>query len=687
MGDTFLPPLKTLFKEKQAFQPQSKMNYRQGYGNPDLNPIGMIALLSKFIHGSEAERSDLCAMISGRVYSFAPALVQLLQQPDLDLVRWTLWALRYIHTSWMIEDYLPAIRRKAFEVMLIEDAPLRCAAVHILINDQSPEATEALRKGLKDSAPSVRYEIITVLAVSKRIQFHASLYEDIVVFLYDHNPTLQLAACEILEALAEPAAKPFLLLMLKNSNIQIREAAARALIQLDPFQVPYGRYVLQGLLKYSPDNYNPLDNKFFGIVRRQPNELSNLLQEELSQPVPPARLKNLSYLLFGLNNEELKRFLPQFLEHPNTPAELADELNEIQTILMNATEVLLAAKVSDFDTRWQSKNWKKLVFAAFTDLVTARNILHQRPDLMVELLNIEKPGFYNELGLDRLAELLKDFNWSLLNGLGWPPAEGQKFYWLGFRIARVMLWQDSALLLQVVLSPERMKAPYLEAAEKFIQGLVFGFEEVDDAGDGPYEQPLEFNEVKRVWPMVLEPLVRHIRPVLPDLTKTEWSAWAKILTPFSPYVQPELQAIIEQKSDSEVKELLSFVLNNPPVKNNDARVEFMKRMRGYIADKPVYDVLYLYIELLTAEHPANRATAITYLQRELTCRQQLELGVSILTYGTRQEKYNLADFIQASGRMFKRSLHRLANHEDPEVRQASRHHLGTEFKSNLFSDF
>ena len=78
MGDNFLPPLKTLFKEKQAFQPRSNMDYLEGYGIPDLTPIGMIALLSKFIHGTEADRNATCPMIATRPFSYLPALLQLL---------------------------------------------------------------------------------------------------------------------------------------------------------------------------------------------------------------------------------------------------------------------------------------------------------------------------------------------------------------------------------------------------------------------------------------------------------------------------------------------------------------------------------------------------------------------------------------------------------------------------------
>jgi hypothetical protein len=190
---------------------------------------------------------------------------------------------------------------------------------------------------------------------------------------------------------------------------------------------------------------------------------------------------------------------------------------------------------------------------------------------------------------------------------------------------------------------------------------------------------------------MIEPALTHLRPVLHTFSSEQWNEWRDAFARALPFVQTQFKQQLTVEADGLIRKFLAQVLYGPAPQEHPFldQLDYIDRKEVPVFAPPPLEqaFLYLHIELLTADHPANRATAIAYLQRELTCRQQIELGVSILTYGTTQEKANLADFIKASGRMFDRSLRRLANHPDIEVRIGAKQHLTNSQDSNLFSDF
>jgi hypothetical protein len=509
------------------------------------------SLISQLVHGDEAVRSSIWKMIANNTNLYMSALLRLLNKPDLDLVRWTLWILQYSHHS----PEIAIIRQKALEVMSIDNAPLQCAAVHILIHDPSGEATEALRQGLIHGAPSVRYEILTTLSRHRAIHLHRHLYEDLVILLQSQDNRHHGLILDLLAELAVPS-RSVLLSLFNSQNPQQKMAAANALFKLDPSEPPYARLLLQKrILSFSLDNYTADASSVFGSLRRQPGELSRLFDELFTDPPVRNALKSLPYLLFGFRPDETKRLLTRFLHDPNMPAQIDYELTEIQTLIISssAADLLSSVDFRDMDPfpydATHRDLWKKFVYIAYTDLVTARRLLHQNRDFIDSFLNVIDPGFYDELGLDRLAELLDGVDWSWLD-----------IYSLGYRIARVMLRQSADLLYALLLTPDNMTTLGLRDTRQFFLGVATGFEEVDDAGDGSYYYPISPYEEKRIWRMVANPLLNHLRSVLPTMSEADRETWVNTFGDLVIRALPDLETAYEHESEREASAFLHAVI-------------------------------------------------------------------------------------------------------------------------------
>jgi len=102
------------------------------------------------------------------------------------------------------------------------------AAARALANIPGDEATQAMRKGLKDATPPVKAALLEALAARGA----TSAVPDILPLAAEGDDAVRVAALHALAALAAPEAKPAVLVALDKGSEPVRTAAAEALLAI-----------------------------------------------------------------------------------------------------------------------------------------------------------------------------------------------------------------------------------------------------------------------------------------------------------------------------------------------------------------------------------------------------------------------------------------------------------------------